>query len=102
MRICLVRQIIEQFKDVGKYTHCGNIGPCSRPLNHKRRARITLRRESDDVVARLGRGDWMIARKFLDPSASERAFKRAYVSQYGVVRLRTLQSFRHFRIVLSQ
>ena|SRR6266513_2124483 len=102
MRICLVRQIIEQLKDVGKYTHCGNIGPCSRALNDEWRVRVTFRGKGDNIVATFRRRDRVIAWKLFDPSTSAAAFEGADVAQNCAARLRTLEACRHRCVVPGQ
>ena len=73
------------------------IARCASPSDVAAAVRFAAARDLKPFNAVL-HGDWMIARKFLDPSGSGRAFKRAYVPKYCVARLRTLQSFRHCRI----
>ena len=97
-----MRQVIEQLEDIGENAHCRNIRAGPWALNNEGGTRITLRRERDYVVAAFGSGDRMIVRELSDSGVRATAFERADVSQLCAARLRALQSFCHFAIVLSQ
>ena len=57
------------------------VGARARPLHHKRRSRIVLRREGDDVIASLRRSDRMAARELLQSGARLAALERAHVPE---------------------
>src|SRR5262245_27940386 len=89
---------MKQLHDIGKYSHRSHVRAGAGTLNHQRRLRVALGIEGDDVVAASCHGDGMIARKLLDTRACATSRKRPYITKYGIMRARPLESSLHFII----